>query len=111
MSTSVVTVTYNAGPALTRCLDSFADQLSGNDEVLVVNTGDPGFEVDDAGARQRVTVIRPEGGNVGYAAGSNLGAERARGDVFVFLNPDTIVAPGALVELARAVADDTVGIA
>ncbi len=51
---------------------------------------------------RRSEVVRP-GENVGYAAGCNLGARDARGDVLLFLNPDTVVEPGAVAELARTV--------
>jgi GT2 family glycosyltransferase len=57
-----------------------------------------------------VRVVSP-GANVGYAGGSNFGATKARGDVLVFLNPDTVVAPGAVAALARTAADPEIGIA
>jgi GT2 family glycosyltransferase len=50
------------------------------------------------------------GGNVGYGAGSNLGARRATGDALVFLNPDTVVAPQALAGLVGPLEDPSVGI-
>jgi GT2 family glycosyltransferase len=100
---SVVIVAYNSGPALTRCLDSLEPE---DVEVIVVNNGEPGPELDDARAR---VVTPPE--NIGFAAGCNFGAEEASRDVLVFLNPDTVVAPGALRELERALEDDAIGIA
>jgi GT2 family glycosyltransferase len=51
------------------------------------------------------------GENVGFAAGSTMGAEHASGDFLVFLNPDTTVAPGAIAALGRALEDESVGIA
>lgn len=51
------------------------------------------------------------GGNLGFAAGSNLGAREAIGDVLVFLNPDTVVSPGAIAQLARTLEDESIGIA
>jgi N-acetylglucosaminyl-diphospho-decaprenol L-rhamnosyltransferase len=44
------------------------------------------------------------GTNLGFAAGANLGADRAAGDVVVFLNPDARVLPGALAALVGALA-------
>jgi GT2 family glycosyltransferase len=98
---SVVIVAYNNGPALPRCLRSLEDE---GVEVLVVNNGDPIPRPD--GAR----LLSPRR-NLGFAAGCNLGAAHASGDVLLFLNPDTVVAPGAPAELARTLEDPTVGIA
>ena len=97
---SVVIVAYNNGDALTRCLESLEPE---GVEVVVVNNGDPLPELE-------VRVVEP-GSNIGFGAGCNLGAANASGDVLVFLNPDTVVAPGALAELARTLEDKTIGIA
>jgi GT2 family glycosyltransferase len=56
-----------------------------------------------------VTLVSP-GRNLGFAAGCNEGARHATGDVLVLLNPDTVVAPGALSELVRPLEDPAIGI-
>jgi GT2 family glycosyltransferase len=89
------------------------DSLEGQDgllETIVVDNGDGGPEIDEARARQGVTVVAP-GQNLGFAGASNLGAREARGDVLVFLNPDTIVAPGATAQLGRTLEDHSIGLA
>ena len=102
MTTSAVIVTYRPGATFARCLESLAGEV---DEVIVVdNAGD---QVEGAGIDRLVT----PGENLGFAAGSNLGANEATGDVLVFLNPDTVVAPGALRQLARSLESSDVGIA
>ena len=63
----------------------------------------------DAEAREGVRLISP-GENIGFAAGNNLGASQATGDALVFLNPDTVVAPGALQELVGPLEDPAIGI-
>jgi GT2 family glycosyltransferase len=103
---SVVIVAFDSGPALSRCLDS----LGGQSDVIVVNNGGEGPEIADAEGRDGVRVLRP-GANVGFAAACNRGARETQGDVLLFLNPDTVVQPGAVDELARTVADDAVGAA
>lgn len=70
--------------------------------VVVDNAGD----VED---REGVEVLRP-GRNLGFAAGNNLGALKATGDVLVFLNPDTVVSPGGLAGLVEPLEDPAVGI-
>lgn len=109
MPISVVIVAYRAGPALLRCLESLEGQ-EGVIEAIVVDNGGGGPEIEEARGIDGVRVAKAAG-NVGFAAGCNLGALEAQGDVIVFLNPDTVVADGALSQLERAVADPAVGIA
>jgi GT2 family glycosyltransferase len=72
--------------------------------------------VDNAGSDRAVAepfgvrLIEP-GENLGYAAGCNRGASEATGDVLVFVNPDTVVDPGALSRLAATLQDSSIGIA
>ncbi|MBW3593347.1 MAG: glycosyltransferase family 2 protein [Actinobacteria bacterium] len=108
MTISVVIVAYRSGPALLRCLESVGrdDGL----EAIVVDNGAEAGEVERARTLPFVRVVSP-GENLGFAGGCNAGAKDARGDVLVFLNPDTVVADGALRALARAAADPTVGVA
>lgn len=110
MTISVVVVAYDTGPLLLRCLDAVAREGAREIETIVVDNGSGGGEIAEARARPGVTVVSP-GANVGFPAGCNLGAAHARGDVLVFLNPDTVVAPGALAKLAAALDDPSVGIA
>ena len=109
MPTSVVIVAYRAGPALLRCLDSLSGQ-DGLIETIVVDNGGGGPEIERVREIEAVRLVEPAE-NVGFAAGCNLGAREARGDVLVFLNPDTIVADRALAQLELAVDDPSVGIA
>lgn len=102
-------VAYRTGPVLLRCLDSFEGQ-DGLLQAIVVDNGGGGPEVEEARGRDGVWVLQPAE-NIGFAAACNLGAREAAGDVLVFLNPDTVVADGALAQLERAVQDPTVGIA
>jgi GT2 family glycosyltransferase len=91
-------VAFHSGDALGRLLAS----LEGVD-VVVVDNG------DDLGEVEGATVIHP-GTNLGFAAGNNLGARQAKGDALVFLNPDTVVAPGALAALVEPLEDPAIGI-
>jgi GT2 family glycosyltransferase len=108
VTASVVIVAYRSGEALTRCLDSLSAQ-DGVAEIVVVDNGEGGAEIDNAAGREGVRVIKA-GNNLGFAAGCNLGARHADGDVLVFLNPDTVAAPGAIAQLARALEDRKLGV-
>ena len=108
MTISVVVVAYQSGLALLRCLDSVGDEEGV--EAIVVDNGVTGDEIERSRELPFVRVVSP-GQNLGFAGGCNAGANHASGDVLVFLNPDTVVADGALRELTRAASDPTVGIA
>jgi GT2 family glycosyltransferase len=107
MSISVVTVAYESGSALTRLLESLAGEAA---EVIVVNTGPPAPEIEQARQLEFVRVVEP-GANLGYTGGGNVGAREATGEVLVFLNPDTVVRPGAVGRLADTLEDRSIGIA
>ena len=97
----MIVVAYESGDALTRCLDSLAGE-----DVVVVNNGAFGPEIDVAASRVRVI----DSSNVGFGAGCNRGARETDADVLVFVNPDTVVQPGAVEALARALDDPRVGV-
>ena len=101
MQACVIVVSHRSGDALTRCLDSLAGE-----DVIVVDNGGGGPEID--AAAQRARVIKSP--NDGFGAGCNLGAQHTGADVLVFLNPDAVARPGAVAALARALEDPTVGV-
>ena len=107
MRAVAIVVAYDSGPALTRCLDALRDDEV---DVVVVNNGGPGPELEDARGREGVTVVEA-GGNRGFGAGCNAGAAVTDADVLVFLNPDTVAQPGAVAALARRLEDTGVGVA
>jgi GT2 family glycosyltransferase len=105
---SVVIVAYGTSPGLLPCVASvWADQPGW--EVIVVDNGAGGEELEAVAAAGRVTVVSPPG-NLGFAGGCNLGAKLAHGATLVFLNPDTVVAPGSLQPLVDPLMDLDVGI-
>jgi GT2 family glycosyltransferase len=102
---SVVVVAYRSGEALARCLQAVREDEPGAEVIVVDNDGS-----DRDVASDGVRLVEP-GENLGFAEGSNRGAAAATGDVLVFLNPDTVVARGALRQLAKTLEDPGIGIA
>jgi GT2 family glycosyltransferase len=102
-----VVVAYHSGPALARCLETLRHDVP-EANVIVVDNG--GSENDIGTEWERLHVVAPEK-NLGFAAGANRGAADTHDDVLVFLNPDTVVAPGALRRLAKRLEDPAIGIA
>lgn len=107
---SLVLVAFESGGALLRCLATIDQDEEWVDEIIVVDNGRGGPEIEIAGRSPRVRlVLSPE--NLGFGAGCNLGARVATGDVLVFLNPDAVAMSGAVEELVRTLADESIGIA
>jgi GT2 family glycosyltransferase len=102
-TTSIILVAYGDGDRLARCLESVAAHAP-DAEVIVVDNG------GDAAELKHATVVSTDN-NLGFAAGCNVGASHARGEVLLFLNPDTVLTAGALASLERVLDDPGIGIA
>jgi GT2 family glycosyltransferase len=93
---TVITVTYNSGALIWRCLGALWPQLHAGDEVFLVDNASAddsltGIEEAFPGLR----VIRNVD-NRGYAAANNQALRLAQGDYVLLLNPDVVLAPDAL---------------
>jgi GT2 family glycosyltransferase len=106
MRAAAIVVAFDSGGALTRCLDALRDD---GVDVVVVNNGTRGPEIEDAERRDGVRVLEA-GQNDGFGAGCNRGAASTDADVLVFLNPDTVAQPGAVAALARRLEDRATGV-
>ena len=91
---SVLIVAFESRDDLRKTLPALLDELGEGDELIVVDNkpGDGSAEVVDELAPQ-ARIIRP-GRNTGFAGGAEAGAEAARGDLLVLLNPDAVPQPG-----------------
>ncbi len=103
-SVAAITVSYRTGWRLRDCLHVLAGDPE-IDAIIIVNNGNNRQDSDwihrFAGARPGVTVIQP-GGNIGFAAGCNLGAGAANADWLVFINPDAMMKRGSAGALISA---------
>ena len=95
---SVVIVNYNAGKALR---DAVASVLVSDHvrEVFVVDNGSTDHSMEDVRSAVKCDprmVCIFNHGNLGFAKACNIAAVKAKGDYFLFLNPDCILNPGAL---------------
>ena len=104
---SVVVVNYNGGDFLPGALASLQAQIFGDFEVIVVDNastdGSLALVRDWAAGRDNAQVVEA-GGNIGFAAGANLGARQARGEWLAMLNPDAQADPDWLSEIAAGIA-------
>lgn len=101
---SAVMVTYHTGPALFGAVEAVLGQEALGELVLVDN-GNPQPVVAALrrleAERDGVELLTGHG-NIGYAAGCNLGAAAAKGDHLLFLNPDCLLPPGAVSRFLEA---------
>lgn len=106
---SIVIVAHDSRPHLSACLRSIYQQADAPPlEVILVDNGsrDGGADAARLEFPQLALVSAP--GNLGFAAGANLGIRQAKGTHLLLLNPDTEVAAGALrtmVEFLEATPD------
>lgn len=103
MQVSTIIVSYNTLDLTRQAVDSaLASSPDIGHEVIVVDNNSP----DDSGRilredysqDERVAVVELDK-NAGFSAANNVGAERARGEVLFFLNPDTVVHESAIGKL------------
>lgn len=95
MTLSVIVVTHQSVLGIGRCLRSVPSEA----ELLLVDAG----STDETVARVREVAPHArifQGANQGFAAAANVGAAAARGDVFLFLNPDAELPTGGAARLA-----------
>jgi cellulose synthase/poly-beta-1,6-N-acetylglucosamine synthase-like glycosyltransferase/peptidoglycan/xylan/chitin deacetylase (PgdA/CDA1 family)/spore germination protein YaaH len=109
---SVIVPAYNEAKVIERTITSLlGQQYPGELEVLVVDDGSPDH-TDMAASRAfcrepRVAVYRKPNG--GKASALNFGIERARGEIVVGLDADTIFLPNTIARLVAPLADPRVG--
>jgi N-acetylglucosaminyl-diphospho-decaprenol L-rhamnosyltransferase len=75
------------------------------DEFVIVDNGSPADEAERCArwaATEPRVVLQQGHGNIGFARGANLGAETARGEYIVFLNPDANLQDGCIEALVSA---------
>lgn len=104
---SIIIVNYNTCQLLDDCLQSIysADPPSGGVEVIVVDnaSSDGSQKMVEAKYPQVQLLALQE--NLGFSAANNRGTAVATGDIVLFLNSDTRVAPDALKKPADYLAN------
>lgn len=105
---SVIVVAYNSGQLLIDVARAaLRPEGAITTEVIVVNNGDHGSELDVI-AELGVAVVEGAG-NIGFPAGCNLGVSKSSGSIVCFLNPDAVPRPGWLGPLVEALDQEGVG--
>lgn len=117
LEVAVVVLNYRTPALVADCLESLREQSEpGRREVFVVDNASP----DDSAERIETMIRERAWGswvrlvrspvNGGFAAGNNVGLRAADASVYVLLNSDTIVRPGAVDTLAQALGAHDLGL-
>jgi GT2 family glycosyltransferase len=109
---AVVVVTYNSARDVIALLDSLPAAAAGLTlRTVVVDNGSADATVDLVGRRADVRCIEA-GANLGYAGGINVGRRHAgEYSALLVVNPDVVLEPGAIREMAAVLGDPAIGIA
>lgn len=99
----IIIVAYASGSILQACIDGLLAQTLPDFSVRIVDNGPDGDTAVDSlrGLDDRFEILKP-GGNIGFAAGNNLGARGADSRWLVMLNPDAVPEPDWLETLVSA---------
>lgn len=104
--TSVVVVAADSGPGLVEAARRVLQGTLPVELIISDNASSDGSTAALAaafGADTRFTLVH-NGANLGFGAGVNRGAARARGDLLLVLNPDCLVETDTLARLRAAAA-------
>ena len=110
MDLSVIIVNYRGWKRLSECLDSLSGlKTSGiTSEVIIVDNNSDDGKLDEFKKSYPDFNFISSALNGGFGYGCNLGSRHAKGEILLFLNPDT-VAEGAVIEKLFIRAKDNPG--
>ena len=104
---AVVIVSYNVWPDLARCLHSLAAHPPARPmAVAVVDNGSSDGTLDLLRREFPAVQAIDAGANLGFARANNLGIRATASELVLLLNPDTVVADGAIERLVAGLRAD-----
>ncbi len=101
---SIVIVNYKSWDALTECLEALTTIYSNRfsfETIVVDNHSNDGKLETFQNLFPSINFIKNSGNN-GFANGCNTGANLAKGEYLLFLNPDTVAGENAIYELLNS---------
>ncbi|MBI4738319.1 glycosyltransferase family 2 protein, partial [Candidatus Woesearchaeota archaeon] len=100
MDLSIIIVSYNTADLIGACLQSLESAFSGKREITVVDNASTDGSSDFIKDNFPFINLIQNPVNRGFATANNQGLSQCRGKYIFFLNPDTVVMPGAMDEAA-----------
>ena len=104
---SVIIVNYRSWKHLQNCLNSLTaiDNDDFTFEVIIVDNNSNDHKLDDFSNSFPQYKFIINSGNNGFSNGNNVGVSHAKGNYFLFLNPDTLVTKDALFQMLNLAQD------
>ncbi|WP_296818475.1 glycosyltransferase family 2 protein [Brevundimonas sp.] len=99
---SVIVVTYESAPVLSRCLAQLRAQTFRDFEVILSDNGSTDGAAKAAARADPSLILLENGANLGFAEGNNRAARIAGGRWLALLNPDAFAEPDWLERLMAA---------
>ncbi len=103
---SIVIVNWNSGSLLESCIRSLQRYARGCEIVIVDNASEDSSLRFVEEMEGDLSILR-NNQNVGFAAGNNLGWRACKGEVILFLNPDTECFPESIPCLEQTLQTDS----
>jgi len=111
MLLSIIILNYKKKELTLKCIDSlilnFDKELSqGEIEVIIVDNNSLDDSVSSIGKfiesknKKNISLIN-NSSNAGFGGGCNLGASKAKGDILLFLNNDTVIKDKSILKMAN----------
>lgn len=98
---SIIIVNYNGESLLKKCLGSIKNNNYKNYEIILLDNHSTDDSVKFIETNYpEVSIIKLDK-NYGFAEPNNIGAKQAKGDLFFFLNNDTIINENSISELVK----------
>ena len=94
---SIIILTYNSAKYIKDLLKSLKD-FAKDQEIIIVDNDSKDETVKLSRKFDEIKVFET-GKNLGFAKGINFGAEKAKGDFLLFINPDAVFRKGKLEDL------------
>ena len=110
---SIIIVNYRSWEVLTKCINSFNKYKPNTSyEIIVVDNDSQDGKFNNFKQQFHEIKLIANKGNYGFSSGCNLGADNAKGEYLLFLNPDITLTNSPAIDdmFSFAVANPNVGI-
>lgn len=99
---SIITVNYNSGTLLMKCLESiFAQECSQEIEVIIIDNKSTDKSIEGIETLFPQIKLIKNKKNTGYTKGNNVGIRQSEGKYVVLLNPDTVLMRNAVQQMSE----------